>query len=168
MVLFGVWLSNLTTGWIAQAESKTSRKSSDHVSDVHLGNHIACSATRACFLPLADGNGNSHISCLHLEGNAKVSSPSLTHAAALLVVHGRITIETPIPQIRIDIYAGSGCIVEKDEAYSLKSEEGAILLIVESEKLTAHARAMSTQSTPQRIAGATWPSDTLWMHAAKR
>jgi hypothetical protein len=112
------------------------------------------SATGACFLPLADGNGNSHISCLHLERNAKVSSPSITHAAALLVVHGRITVETRTPQIRIDIHAGSGCIVEKDEAYSLKSEEGAILLIVESQELSAHARAIST---PQRIAGATWP-----------
>jgi redox-sensitive bicupin YhaK (pirin superfamily) len=102
------------------------------------------------FLPLADGNGNSHISCLHLERNAKVSSPSLTRAAALLVVHGRITVETQ-PQIRIDLHTGSGCIVEKSEAHSLKSDEGAILLIVESEELTAHARAMST---PQRIAGA--------------
>ena len=112
----------------------------------------------ARFLPLADGNGNTHISCLHLERNAKVSSPSLTHAAALLVVHGRLTIETTTPQIRIEIHAGSGCIVEKDEAYSLKSEEGAILLIVESQELTAHARAVST---PQRIAGATWPADRV-------
>lgn len=47
---------------------------------------------------------------------------------------------------------------EKDEAYSLNSEEGAILLIVESQEFTAHARAIST---PQRIAGATWPSDSL-------
>jgi hypothetical protein len=115
-------------------------------------------ASAVSFLPLADGNGNSHISCLHLERNAKVSSPSLTHAAALLAVHGRIIVETPTPQIRIDIHAGSGCIVEKDEAYSLMSEQGAILLIVESLKLTAHARAIST---PQRIIGARWPSDSV-------
>lgn len=86
------------------------------------------SATGAHFLPLAEGNGNSHISCLHLGIGGKVESPSLTHAAALLVVHGCITVETPTPQIRIDIHAGSGCIAEKHEAYSLKSEEGAILL----------------------------------------
>ena len=116
------------------------------------------SSADASFLPLADGNGNSHISGLHLERNATVSSPSLTHAAALLVVHGRMTVETPNPQIRIEIHAGSGCIVEKDEAYSLKSEEGAILLIVENQELTAHARAVST---PQRIAGATWPADRV-------
>ena len=116
------------------------------------------SSADASFLPLADGNGNSHISGLHLERNATVSSPSLTHAAALLVVHGRITVETTTPQIRIEIHAGSGCIVEKDEAYSLKSEEGAILLIVESQELTAHARAVST---PHRIAGASWPADRV-------
>ena len=117
----------------------------------------ATNATAVSFLPLADGNGNSHISCLHLERNAKVSSPSLTHAAALLVVHGRMTVETPNPQIRIEIHAGSGCIVEKDDAYSLESE-GAILLIVESEELTAHARAISTH---QGIAGARWPGDSV-------
>ena len=82
------------------------------------------SSADASFLPLADGNGNSHISGLHLERNATVSSPSLTHAAALLVVHGRMTVETPNPQIRIEIHAGSGCIVEKDEAYSLELEGG--------------------------------------------
>jgi len=71
------------------------------------------SSAGASFLPLADGNGNSHISCLHLERNAKVSSPSLTHAAALLVVDGRLTVETPTPQLRIDLHAGSGCIAKK-------------------------------------------------------
>jgi redox-sensitive bicupin YhaK (pirin superfamily) len=118
----------------------------------------AAAAPAVSFLPLADGEGDTHISCLHLEMGGKIEAPSITHAAALLVVHGRLTIETPTPQIRIDLHAGSGCIVEEDEAYSLKSEEGAILLIVESKELTAHARAIST---PQRIAGATWPSDTL-------
>ena len=107
------------------------------------------------FQPLADGEGDTHISCLHLSMGANVPSPSTNHATALLVVHGRITVETTTPQIRVDIHAGSGCIFEKDEAYSLNSGEGAILLIVEAEELTAHARALST---PQRIAGATWPA----------
>jgi hypothetical protein len=30
-------------------------------------------ATGASFLPLADGEGNSHISCFHLETGAKIS-----------------------------------------------------------------------------------------------
>ena len=56
-------------------------------------------ATGASFLPPLEGQRNSHFSCLHLNSGAKVLSPSLTHAAALLVVHGRITMTTEIPKI---------------------------------------------------------------------
>jgi hypothetical protein len=56
-------------------------------------------------------------------------------------------------------------VFDPNEPYTLKSETDAIVLIVESQDLTAHARAIST---PQRIEGATWPSDSLWMHAAKK
>jgi hypothetical protein len=52
-----------------------------------------------------------------------------------------------------------GVVLEMNEAYSLKSEEGAILLIVESDHLLVSERAIST---PQRIEGATWPSDSLF------
>jgi len=86
-------------------------------------------AAGASFLPLADGKGNTHISCLHLESGAKISSPSLTHAAALLCVHGRITV--PTHQSGINIHAGSGCVFEKNEPYFLTSDSGAVLLIVE-------------------------------------
>jgi hypothetical protein len=56
-------------------------------------------------------------------------------------------------------------VFEQNEPYTLKSDTGAIILIVESLELTAHTRAIST---PQRIEGATWPSDSLWTHAAKK
>ncbi|SRR5258708_7087230 len=87
--------------------------------------HFTLGATGARFLPLADGQGNSHLSCLHLEKERKASSPSLTHA-------------------------GMGAVFDKNEAYFLKSEEDPILVIFESQVLTVHARAIST---PQRIAG---------------
>jgi hypothetical protein len=116
------------------------------------------STSRASFLPLADGEGDTHISCLHLSMGAKVSSPSLTHACLLLCVHGSITVITQIPRTRIDLHAGMGAVAEKNEPYSLKSEEGAILLIVESQELAADVRALSTS---QRIAGATWPTDSV-------
>jgi hypothetical protein len=89
-------------------------------------------STGASFLPLADGQGDTHISCLHLKIDGKIEAPSIIHAAALLVVHGRVTIEP--------------------------HDTGAILLLVEAQELTAHARAIST---PQRIEGATWPSDSF-------
>jgi hypothetical protein len=114
-------------------------------------------ATGASFLPLADGEGDTHISCIHLDMNGKIEAPSITHAAALLVVHGRVTIESDIGA-RISFWGGMGALFSPNEPYTLTSETGAILLIVESQELTAHAHAIST---PQRIAGATWPSDSL-------
>ena len=117
----------------------------------------AFDAAGASFLPLADGQGDIHISCLHLETGGNVESPSLSHAAALLIVHGRVTIEQA-PGPRIHFSGGMGAVFEQNEPYTLKSETDAIILIVESQQLTAHARAIST---PQRIEGATWPSDSL-------
>ena len=121
-------------------------------------------ATGASFLPLADGQGDTHLSCLHLEKGGKIEAPSISHAAALLIVHGRVTIESEIGA-RINFSGGMGAVFNPDEPYTLTSEIGAILLLVESQELTAHARAIST---PQRIEGATWPSDSLWTHAAKK
>jgi hypothetical protein len=113
-------------------------------------------ATGVRFVPLADGTGQSHLSCAHLDPGANILGPSLTHATALLVVHGRISISRHTPPSKIDVHAGMGCVFDKHEPYSLDSTTGAILLIVESDELTAHRRGIST---PERIAGATWPSD---------
>ena len=114
-------------------------------------------AEGAHFLPLADGHGDTHISCVHLDPGATIGAPSLSHAATLLIVHGRITITSEHGEPRnTNINVGMGIVVAREEPYSFKSDTGAILLIVESQELTAHVRAIST---PQRIAGATWPSD---------
>jgi len=114
-------------------------------------------AAAASFLPLADGEGDTHISCLHLEMGGKIEAPSISHAAALLIVHGRVTIESDIGT-RIKFSGGMGALFSPNEPYTLKSDTGAILLIVESQELNAHVRAIST---PQRIEGATWPSDNV-------
>jgi hypothetical protein len=42
-------------------------------------------------------------------------------------VHGRITVTTLDPPMRIDIHAGMGCVLDHDEAYSIESEAGAIV-----------------------------------------
>jgi hypothetical protein len=114
-------------------------------------------ASGTSFLPLADAEGGTHISCLYLAMNGKIDSPSITIAAALLVVHGRVTV-TPFHDATIDFFAGMGAIFQPNEPYTLLSDAGAILLIVESVQLTAHDRAIST---PRRIEGATWPNDSL-------
>jgi redox-sensitive bicupin YhaK (pirin superfamily) len=123
-------------------------------------------AEGAHFLPLADGSGDTHVSCVHLDPGATISAPSLTHAATLLVVHGRITITSEHAGPRnTKIHAGMGIVVAPEEPYSFKSDSGAIVLIVEAEQLSAHKRGISN---PERIAGATWPSDSLWINAAKK
>ncbi len=110
------------------------------------------------FLPLADGHGDTHVSCAHLEPGAKIEAPPLTHAATLLVIHGRVTITKLVATTNIDIHAGMGCIFDRGEPYSLHSDTGAILLIVESLELTAHPRGISS---PGRIARQRWPSDAV-------
>jgi redox-sensitive bicupin YhaK (pirin superfamily) len=108
------------------------------------------------FLPLADGSGDTHLSCLHLEEGATIEAPSITHTAALLVVHGRITITTHKILSKIQFLAGTAAVFDQDEPYSIASDVSSIVLIVESDELTPHARGISS---PERIAGQTWPSD---------
>jgi hypothetical protein len=72
--------------------------------------------------------------------NGKIEAPSITHAAALLVVHGRVTIEPDDTQARIHIHAGMGAVFEPNEPYTLKSDTGAFVLIIESQELAPHAR----------------------------
>jgi hypothetical protein len=46
-----------------------------------------------------------------------------THAAALLIVHGRITITSESDEPRnTDIHAGMGIVVAREESYSFKSD----------------------------------------------
>src|SRR5882724_11817222 len=92
-------------------------------------------ASGASFLPLADGQGDTHISCLHLEIGGKIEAPSITHAVALLIVHGRVTIEQGTGP-RIHFSGGMGAVFSPNEPYTLKSDTGAILLLVESQELT--------------------------------
>ena len=109
------------------------------------------------YLPLADGSGDIHVSCAHFDPGAAIPAPSLTHATALLVVHGRILIKTTL-NARFRISGGMGVVVESEEQYSIESDIGAIVLIIESDALKPHDRGISS---PERIAGQTWPSDPV-------
>ena len=81
---------------------------------------------RARFVPLADGAGETHLSCVHLRPRASVEDPPATHAAALLVVHGECTSIGEVPTCRIHCLPGMGCLVQA-ERYALESESGAIV-----------------------------------------
>ncbi len=110
-------------------------------------------------MPLADGAGDVHVSCLHLEPGGAVTAPSIDHAATLLVVHGRMNItRRGGAAVNLTVRAGMGCIVAAHEPYSFRTDAGAIIVIVESTTLNPNSRGICRA---QRVAGATWPSDAL-------
>jgi hypothetical protein len=78
-------------------------------------------AAGASLLPLAGGEGDTHISCLHLEMGGKINAPSITHGAGLLIVHGRVTIEADHGP-RIKFSGGMGAVFTPNEPYTPKSQ----------------------------------------------
>lgn len=119
---------------------------------------------RARFVPLANGAGENHLSCLHLQPGASVDDSPTTHAAALLVVHGEFTFKGPKPSCRIHYLLDMGCLVQAGEHYALESQDGAIILIVEADVLNAHTQGISS---PERIASRPWPGDEPIGEAAR-
>jgi hypothetical protein len=106
------------------------------------------------FVPLADGEGDTHVSCLHLMRGCNGCEPPVTHDSALLIVHGRVTVIPSETHARIDLSAGVGFVVSAAECYSLETQEGAIVIVIESQRLEATECGIST---PARIAGQRWP-----------
>ena len=51
-----------------------------------------------------------------------------------------------------------GAVFDRHEPYTLEADTPAILLIIEAAEWKSHPPGIST---PQRIAGATWPSDSV-------
>jgi hypothetical protein len=119
-------------------------------------------AGRTGFVPLADGWGDVHVSCLHLSAGARVCEPPVTHASTLLVVHGVVTFTAVEPRVVVEVFSGMGVVTTRGERYSLETSGGAIVMVVEAPVLEAHARGVST---PARIAGQRWPGEALprWM-----
>jgi len=59
------------------------------------------------FLPLADGHGDTHVSCARRDSGAKIEPPPVIHAATLLVIQGCITLtELLATTTDIGIHAG--------------------------------------------------------------
>ena len=115
----------------------------------------------ARFVSLADGAGEDEtfVSCLHLEPGGWISDPPTDRDNTLLVVHGavRLTSSTHTPRVRMS--CGMGSVRSAGTRYTLDSESGAILLVVEAERLKA---TDSGVSTPERIMGAVWPGEPYY------
>ena len=106
-------------------------------------------------VPLADGSGDTHVTCLHFCPGAKILAPPVTHDSALLIVSGEVNVVFDVGG-RAHLSAGMGVITDAGQHYSLESRTGAIAIAVESQRLQATVRAIST---PERIMGQRWPGE---------
>lgn len=106
-------------------------------------------------VPLADGSGETRLTCFHLYPKAYVFDPPTTHANVLLVVSGHVTVLF-LNGSRAWLSGGMGVVIDPDDRYSIESEHGAIIIAVECDELTPTRRAIST---PERIMGQRWPGE---------
>ena len=113
-------------------------------------------AKATALVNLADGEGASQISCLHLAPGAQILEPPTTHDCALLLVHGRMTVTAIETGMRLALEAGVGVTVEAGERYTLESETGAVVIAIDAPHLAPTPAGISTSA---RIAGQTWPSE---------
>lgn len=113
-------------------------------------------ARETALVNLANGEGTSQISCLHLARGAQVLEPPATHACALLLVHGRMTVTATNTGMRLAVEAGVGVTVEAGERYTLESETGAVVIAIDAQHIEPTPAGIST---PGRIAGQRWPGE---------
>jgi hypothetical protein len=109
---------------------------------------------------LADGAGadETYVSCLHFEPGGWIIDPPTVRDSALLLVHGAATFFSMETGLRLELSPGLGLTLNADDRYRLMSETGAIILVVESERLEA---TDAGKSTPERIWGAKWPGEVV-------
>lgn len=113
-------------------------------------------AREAALVNLANADGASQISCLHLAPGAQVLEPPATHDCALLLVHGRMTVTAHDTGVRLALEAGVGITVGTGERYTLESETGAIVIAIDAPRINPTAAGIST---PQRTGGQRWPGE---------
>jgi hypothetical protein len=109
---------------------------------------------------LADGAGadETYVSCLHFEPGGWISDPPAVRDSAVLVVHGEVTFNSEETGLRLELSPGTGLVMSADDRYRLNSDWGAIAIVVESERLEATERGIST---PERIWGQLWPGESV-------
>lgn len=113
-------------------------------------------ARKTALVNLANSQGTSQVSCLHLSPGAQILEPPATHDCALLLVHGRMTVTATHTGMRLALDAGVGVTVRAGEHYTLESETGAIVIAVDARHIVPTPAGIST---PARIAGQRWPGE---------
>jgi mannose-6-phosphate isomerase-like protein (cupin superfamily) len=108
------------------------------------------------FVTLMEGNGDVHVTCLHLSPGAHISDLSATHDRAALVLHGKVVVHGGETGARLDLRPGVGVVVPAGERFSIDTAEKAIVLTMEAQWLDA---TLAGISTPARIQGQRWPGE---------
>lgn len=105
------------------------------------------------FVPLAAGEEerDATVSCLHFAAGGWIAEAPCFHDGVLLVVHGELTV---CGMSRLQLYPGMGVVLGAGQPAQLESRQGAIVIAIESPRLRATARGIST---PERIMGQRWP-----------
>jgi hypothetical protein len=101
--------------------------------------------------------GEALLRCLHLVPGMPINDPPTTHDYAHRVVQGQVLVIQD-PGGRANILCGMGMIINATARCRLKSERGAIVLAVESQRPEPTAQGISI---PERIAGQHWPGQEL-------
>jgi hypothetical protein len=111
------------------------------------------------YVPIASGSDEcgTKLSCFHLAPGAEIAEIPCFHDSALLVVHGRLTASGDCwGGCGIEMSGGMGVVLGAEEAVRVASDEGAIVIVVETPRLIATSRGIST---PERIIGQRWPGE---------
>ena len=111
-------------------------------------------ASKARFVPLAQGGGRTYVTCLHLLPGATVNRPPTEQDCVLLIVSGSAVVILDFPNLRVDLSGGVGVVIKAGESYSILTEHGAVAVAVNATGLCATAEGIST---PERILGRPWP-----------
>ena len=109
----------------------------------------------ARFVPLADGTGASHVTCLHLAPGARIPKWPLPQDCTVLAVHGEATATTP-RGTPVPLAGGVGVLLKAGKPWALESRKGAILILVECDELEAHPSGLSSAV---RVHGSLWPDN---------
>jgi hypothetical protein len=71
-----------------------------------------------------------------------MNDPPAERDYSLLVVQGEVTFVETDTRARLELSPGVGVVMNADDRYRLKSEKGAILILVEAERLEASVVGM--------------------------
>jgi hypothetical protein len=110
-----------------------------------------------CTVALADAPPDLHLSCMHLLDGAQIDMPPRGTECVLLSAYGKWTLRCRETETCLTLSGGVGAVLQVGEEYSIGSEEGAVILILECSGLKANRAGISS---PARIIGQRWPGDS--------